>query len=68
LGIGVLAVVAFPEALVGVQSRFEPEETKGRLILNLMVIPPVALLALDYPMAGIGTGMQQNAKLSSRPM
>ena len=60
----ILAVVAFPDALVGVQSRFDPEETQSRIIQNTMVIPPVALIASDYPMLGIGTGMQQNARAS----
>jgi len=60
----ILATVAFPDAILGVESRFEPEETQSRVILNLMVLPPVALLALDYPMMGIGTGMQQNARAS----
>lgn len=61
---GVLAAVAFPDAILGVQSRFDPAESKDRVILNTMVLPPVALLALDYPLAGIGTGMQQNARIS----
>jgi hypothetical protein len=60
----VLATVAFPDALLGVQSRFDPTETQERIIQNAMVIPPVALLASEYPMMGIGTGMQQNARAS----
>src|SRR5262249_29174547 len=60
----ILATVAFPDAILGVQSRFDPDETKERLILASTVLPPVALVALDYPMAGIGTGMQQNARQS----
>lgn len=60
----ILAAAAFPDAIVGVQSRFDPDETKDRIVLNTMVLPPVALLALDYPPAGIGTGMQQNARIS----
>ncbi len=58
----ILASVAFPDALFGVQSRFESEETQSRLLENASVLPPVALLVFDYPAAGIGTGMQQNAK------
>jgi hypothetical protein len=58
----ILATVAFPDAILGVESRFEPEETQSRVLLNLMVLPPVALLMLDYPSMGIGTGMQQNAR------
>jgi len=61
---GVLAVVAFPEAFVGVQSRFEnPEETQGRFVqVAATVVPPVAMAIYDYPAFGLGTGMQQNAR------
>jgi len=63
----VLAVVAFPEAFAGVQSRFEnTEETNGRFAELANFLPPVALAVYDYPMAGIGTGMQQNARASFR--
>lgn len=62
----ILATVAFPDAILGVQKRFDPEETKERLILNTMFFPPVALIALDYPMMGIGTGMQQNARVAMK--
>jgi hypothetical protein len=58
-----LSVFAFPEAMLGVESRFgNPEETRGRFAQLATFIPPVALLTLDYPMAGTGTGMQQNAR------
>ena len=61
---GILAIVAFPDALLGVQSRFNPEETQERISQNAVVLPPVALLTLDYPFMGIGTGMEQNARAS----
>jgi hypothetical protein len=57
----VLASVAFPDALAGVQGRFENEdETASRFQDALTVLPPVALATYDYPILGIGTGMQQN--------
>jgi hypothetical protein len=61
----VLSVVAFPDAMLGVQSRFADQaETSGRFKEFANVLPPVALMAFDYPGLGIGTGMQQNARLS----
>ena len=62
----ILAVVAFPEAIFGVQSRFEADtdETTGRIEQVAMVFPPLALSYYDYPFMGIGTGMQQNARFS----
>jgi hypothetical protein len=61
----VLAVVAFPQALEGVESRFEArEETMGRIESVATVLPPVALSSLDYPMGGLGTGMQQNFRVA----
>jgi hypothetical protein len=60
----ILAGVAFPDAFIGVQSRFDSDETQSRLVDVATVLPPVALLALDYPLGGIGTGMQQNARQS----
>lgn len=68
LGAGVaavLSVVAFPDAMLGVQSRFGNEtETAGRFEEIANVLPPVALATFDYPALGIGTGMQQNARFS----
>jgi hypothetical protein len=60
----IVAVVVFPEAFEGVQSRFDnPEETEGRFVATAAtVLPPVALWTFEYPMMGIGTGMQQNAR------
>jgi len=60
----VLAVVAFPDALAGVQSRFEenPDETNSRFEGITNLLPPVAIARFDYPALGVGTGMQQNGR------
>ena len=64
---GVLSVIAFPDAFIGVQSRFDnSEETAGRFKDVATVLPPLALISFDYPFLGIGTGMQQNGKTSFR--
>ena len=61
----VVAGALFPDAVLGVQSRFgDSEETSGRLKLATTVIPPVAMMTLDYPMMGAGTGSMQNAAMS----
>ena len=60
----VLATAAFPDAILGVQSRFDPEETQDRFLDSASFLPPIALYMYDYPMMGIGTGMQQNARAS----
>lgn len=64
----VFAVVAFPDAFVGVQNRFEDQdETNSRVILGVAsILPPAALVTFDYPPLGIGTGMMQNARYSMR--
>jgi hypothetical protein len=66
---GALATVAagfaFPDAILGVESRFEnTEETAGRFQELANYLPPVALLSIDYPVLGLGTGMEQNARMS----
>lgn len=60
----IVSLVVFPDALIGVQSRFEGEDTSNRMRETLAVLPPVALSIYDYPPLGIGTGMQQNARAS----
>jgi len=60
----ILASVAFPDALFGVQSRFEFDETTSRIVDTATVLPPVALYVFDYPFGGIGTGMEQNAHVA----
>jgi hypothetical protein len=62
---GVISVAAFPEAFTGITDRFsQTEETASRIQNVASVIPPAALLMFDYPMAGVGTGMQQNVRVS----
>ncbi len=60
----ILAVVAFPDAIAGVQSRFDEnrEETNGRIEELTNLLPPVAIARIEYPPLGLGTGMQQNAR------
>jgi hypothetical protein len=63
LAAAILSVVVFPEALQGVQSRFDdPEETKSRFVQVATVLPPVAIAVGQYPFMGLGTGMEQNSR------
>ncbi|HLK88493.1 MAG TPA: hypothetical protein VKZ18_01285 [Polyangia bacterium] len=65
LAAAVVSVVAFPEAMIGVQSRFEnQDDTRGRFEEVATLLPPVAIATYKYPPLGIGTGMQQNARFS----
>ena len=61
---GTLAILAviyvFPDSLKGVMDRFDSEDTDDRLDGIYTIVPPVALLRLNYPPLGVGTGMQQN--------
>jgi hypothetical protein len=58
-----IGVVAFPEAFQGVGDRFSSaEETQGRFLEILQILPPVAMATGDYPVIGLGTGMHQNAR------
>ena len=50
-------------AVEGVGSRFRYDDTGERMSQVLEIIPPVALWVNDYPAFGIGTGMQQNARI-----
>jgi hypothetical protein len=60
-----LATAAFPDAIFGVESRFEnKDETTSRFVDMATILPPVALAVNDYPAIGIGTGMEQNARVS----
>ncbi len=63
LVVGAVAV-AVPDATGGVRARFEGEDTESRVLEGLKLLPPVALAYSDYPILGIGTGMQQNARLA----
>lgn len=60
----ILAVSIFPDAILGVQSRFEDrEETNSRYGMAILgLLPPVAIATYDYPPFGTGTGMLQNAR------
>ena len=58
------AATAVPEATEGVRSRFAGEDTASRIVEGLMVLPPVALALTEYPLTGIGTGLQQNARVA----
>jgi hypothetical protein len=63
----IVAVAVFPDALIGVRDRFDPEETNSRFgIAAANAIPPVGLVMFDYPPLGIGTGMMQNVRMSMR--
>jgi hypothetical protein len=64
----IVAVIAFPDALGGVQSRWRnEEETRHRYLLAAAsVLPPLAIAMVDHPALGIGTGMLQNARVSLR--
>jgi hypothetical protein len=68
LAAAALAVVVFPEAFLGVQSRFEDvDETNARYLIWIAAfVPPVALAMFEYPSFGIGTGMLQNARFTVR--
>jgi len=63
-----LALAAFPDAFLGVQSRFDAgEETSSRYMLGVAnLLPPLAMVTFDYPPFGIGTGMMQNARIAMR--
>lgn len=55
------------DAVEGVRSRFEDsQETEGRFVDGLQLFPPVAIAVNDHPVLGIGTGMQQNARVLMR--
>jgi hypothetical protein len=62
------AVVAFPDAFIGIQSRFEnQEETNSRYMLAAAaVLPPLAIATVKHPPFGIGTGMLQNARVQMK--
>jgi len=65
----VVAVVAFPDALTGVQSRFENNQEEGQhryMLAAASVLPPLAIAMVDHPALGIGTGMLQNARVAMR--
>ena len=62
----IASVIIFPDALLGVQARWQnDEETQHRYLLAVAsVVPPLAIAMVDHPPLGIGTGMLQNARVS----
>ncbi len=58
----VVATLASPNAVKGIQDRFEYQDTNTRFAQFLEVLPPYALATNEYPILGVGTGMQQNAR------
>jgi hypothetical protein len=62
------AVVVFPDALAGIESRFQnQEETNSRYLLAAAsVLPPLAIATVKHPPFGIGTGMLQNVRVQMR--
>jgi hypothetical protein len=66
LAAAVLAVAVFPDAFIGVQSRWEDvdENNLRYLLWSTSLVPPIGLVIFDYPLFGIGTGMLQNARVS----
>jgi hypothetical protein len=64
VAVTIVALAAFPDAFIGVQSRFaDTEETNSRIQTMAVILPPVALYLFEYPALGIGTGMQQSGNL-----
>jgi hypothetical protein len=59
-----LAVVVAPQAVEGLSDRFGGSDTESRLLESLYILPPVAVTSFDYPVMGLGTGMEQNARVA----
>jgi hypothetical protein len=57
------AVLLVPDAVQGVRDRFEgdPAETMSRFASAIQYVPPLALVFVDHPPLGMGTGALQNA-------
>jgi O-antigen ligase len=62
----VLSVSLFPDAFMGVQSRFGNEEENYSRYLGSIeaYLPPLVMARVDAPPLGVGTGTQQNAHAS----
>ena len=58
-----LAYVVGPEAIEGIQDRFGMDDTRNRFGEILELLPPFAIARNEHPRWGIGTGMQQNARV-----
>ncbi len=61
--LGAVSYLGSREAVEGVESRFAGADTGERFTEMLQILPPIALADNDYPLLGIGTGMQQNARV-----
>ncbi|MFW6086489.1 MAG: hypothetical protein ACODAG_04735 [Myxococcota bacterium] len=59
-----LTVLLAPQAVQGVADRWEGPDTRQRLLEPLYVLPPVAIGTFEFPTMGIGTGMQQTARVA----
>ena len=59
----ITTLTASPEALSGVFERLNAEESRTRIDDTLLIFPPVAMQSATYPWMGLGTGMQQNARM-----
>jgi hypothetical protein len=58
------ALLASPEAVEGLGSRFNLGDTSERLSGAAEVLPHIAIASTKHPILGIGTGMQQNARFA----
>lgn len=61
------ALLFSPEAAQGVRDRFidDRAETQGRFLDGAQLVPPLAMLLVDYPVLGLGTGTLQNAAIAA---
>ncbi|HEX3694641.1 MAG TPA: hypothetical protein VH374_04560 [Polyangia bacterium] len=64
---GTLAIMMvlyiFPDSLQGVMDRFDSDDTRDRFEEIYTLFPPYSLAKLNYPVLGLGTGMQQNFRI-----
>lgn len=61
-----MAFLLAGEAIEGVRDRFQGQDTRERIEEALELLPPFAIMRNEYPLLGIGTGMQQNARVALR--
>jgi hypothetical protein len=61
------ALLFSPDAAQGVRDRFldDGAETHGRLRDGAQLVPPLAMLLVDHPALGLGTGTLQNAAIAA---
>jgi len=58
---------AAPDAVQGVQDRFQSHDTGKRVSTELEILPFYAMNQYEYPALGQGTGMQQNMRMALQP-